>query len=204
MWSVRKKIYYVFYLITAKWLPESRHMRIAKKLRGFWTKRIISYMGFNVNIERGARFTPELKIGNNSGIGISSEINGPVIIGNDVMMGPEVVIYTSGHKYEKLDIPMREQGSTEVRPVIIEDDVWIGRRAIIMPGIVVGKGAIIGAGAVVTKNVSQYSIVGGVPARVLKSRIYAGGVLNKLVNNLEKKLRHIYFNNCYFRMEVAE
>ena len=65
---------------------------------------------------------------------------------------------------------MREQGSSVVEPVIIGNDVWIGRRAIIMPGIHIGNGAIIGACAVVTKNVPDYCVVGGVPAKIIKKR----------------------------------
>ena len=65
---------------------------------------------------------------------------------------------------------IRNQGRTEIKPVIIGDDVWIGARAIIMPGIVIGRGAVIGAGSVVTKNVDEYAVVAGNPARVIKYR----------------------------------
>ena len=123
-----------------------------------------------MNIEKHAHFTPGLSIGDNSGVGIRCEVNGPVTIGANVMMGPEVVIYTQTHKYDRTDIPMCEQGSTEPCEVVIEDDVWLGRRAIIMPGVRIGKGSIIGAGAVVTKDVPPYSVVGGVPARVIRTR----------------------------------
>ena len=86
------------------------------------------------------------------------------------MMGPEVVIYTSGHKFDRTDIPMMEQGNTDAEPVTIGDDVWIGRRVMIMPGVTIGNGCVIGAGAVVTKDIPPYSVAGGVPAKVLKSR----------------------------------
>lgn len=170
MWTFNKKIAWVLYKMTASWLPISRRSLFAKKLRGFWAKKIVATFGKNVNIEHNALFTPGLSIGNNSGVGIDCEVNGKVTIGNDVMMGPEVVIYTSGHKYEDLSIPMWKQGSTEMQPVTINDDVWIGRRVIIMPGVTVGTGAIIGAGAVVTKDVPEYAVVGGVPAKVIKYR----------------------------------
>lgn len=170
MWTKSKKFWYMLYWICASWLPASRHMKLAKWMRGAFAKRIVAYQGERVNIERKASFTPELKIGDDSGIGISCEINGPVTIGKNVMMGPEVVIYTRGHKYDRTDVPMQKQGMGDVRPVVIEDDVWIGRRVIIMPGIVVGNGSIIGAGAVVTKDVPSFAVVGGVPAKVLKMR----------------------------------
>lgn len=151
-------------------LPQSRRFPLAKKIRRFFSKRIIAYQGENVNIEKNASFTPALQIGDQSGIGISCEINGPVTIGKYVMMGPEVVVYTSGHNFDRIDIPMQQQGSSEEKPVVIEDDVWIGRRAIIMPGVHIGRGCVIGAGAVVTKDIPDYSVVGGVPARILKRR----------------------------------
>ena len=94
-----------------------------------------------------------------------------LLLGNNVMMGPEVVIYTSGHKHDRIDIPMMEQGSSETQPVIIGNDVWIGRRAIIMPGVTIGDGVIVGAGAVVTKNIEPYMVAVGVPAKAIKSRL---------------------------------
>ncbi len=171
MWNIRKKVCFLLYKLTASWLPISRRSRFSKWLRRFWARRILKSCGKNVNIERNAFFTAELSIGDNSGVGINCEINGPVTIGNDVMMGPEVVIYTSGHEYGRTDIPMQQQGLTQVRSVVIGNDVWIGRRAIIMPGVTVGDGAVIGAGAVVTKDVPAYCVVGGVPAKVIKRRM---------------------------------
>ena len=75
------------------------------------------------------------------------------------------------HQFSRTDIPMRLQGHRQYQPVLIEDDVWIGARAIILPGLRIGKGAIVGAGSVVTKDVPPYAICVGNPARVIKSRI---------------------------------
>ncbi len=86
------------------------------------------------------------------------------------MMGPDVVIFTMNHRADRTDIHMGAQGMTEKRKVIIGNDVWIGQRVMIMPGVTIGDGCIIAAGAVVTKDIPPYSIAGGVPARVLKSR----------------------------------
>lgn len=171
MWTVKKKILYVLYRLTAAWLPISQRASFAKKIRGFWAKRIAKSFGNNVNIERGAVFGPLLEIGDNSGVGIDSEVYGPVRIGKYVMMGPEVVIYTSGHRHDRTDITMIEQGDDEVKPVVIGNDVWIGRRVMIMPGVKIGDGCIIGAGAVVTKDIPPYSIAAGVPAKIVKSRL---------------------------------
>lgn len=123
-----------------------------------------------MNIERHALFSPDVSLKDNSGIGIDCELYGPISLGSDVMMGPEVVIYTSGHAHDRIDIPMRLQGASEIKPVSIGNDVWIGRRVMIMPGVTIGNGVIIGAGAVVTKDVPDYAVVGGVPARILRYR----------------------------------
>lgn len=170
MWTLKTKILYMLYRGTAAWLPISQHSKLAKRIRGEWAKKIISHCGENINIEKHATFTPELSIGDNSGIGIDCEVYGPVTLGSDVMMGPEVVIYTNAHCHDRIDISMREQGFSEVRPVYIGNDVWIGRRSMIMPGVKIGNGVVIGAGAVVTKDVPDYAIVGGVPAKIVKMR----------------------------------
>ena len=65
---------------------------------------------------------------------------------------------------------MRLQGFSNVKPVVIGDDVWLGRRAIILPGVCIGNGSIIGAGAVVTKDIPPFSVAVGVPAKVIKDR----------------------------------
>lgn len=170
MWTLKTKLCFMLYRLTAAWLPISQRSKGAKWARGFWARRI-AICGNDVNIERNAYFTPGLILGDRSGIGIDCEIYGPVTIGRDVMMGPEVVIYTSGHNFGRTDIPMIEQGSTFPKPVNIGDDVWIGRRVMIMPGVNIGDGCVIAAGAVVTKNVPAYSMVGGVPAEIIKNRM---------------------------------
>ena len=86
------------------------------------------------------------------------------------MMGTDVTIITRNHRFDRTDIPMMEQGFEEERPVYIGNDVWIGDRALILPGVHVGDGSIIAAGAVVTKDVPPYSIVAGVPARKIRDR----------------------------------
>lgn len=157
-----------------RYLPASstRAGRWVRPIRRGLCRGIFRRAGRNINIERGAYFGDGrlIEIGDNSGIGVNCLMSGPVRIGNDVMIGPDVIILTLSHRFDRLDVPMRVQGSREAEPVVISDDVWIGTRAIILPGVSVGRGAIVGAGAIVTRDVPEYAIVGGNPARIIKYR----------------------------------
>lgn len=165
-----RKLFYIMYLIIAARLPESRRFKIGKKLRLFFAKKVCRFVSNTANIEKNAHFNPGVYIGNRSSLGVACDLDGPVYIGDDVMMGPEVVVYTRNHKHDITDIPMIEQGYEDYKPVIIDNDVWIGRRVIILPGVQIGKGSIIAAGAVVTKSIEPFSICGGVPAKVIGKR----------------------------------
>jgi galactoside O-acetyltransferase len=99
-----------------------------------------------------------------------SPIDGKITIGDDVVIGPNVVLASDNHAYSRTDIPIRDQG-VAVGEIIIEDDVWIGANVVILPDVRIGKGVVIAAGAVVTKNVAPYSIVAGVPAVVIGHRL---------------------------------
>jgi len=125
-----------------------------------------------VNIQQGARFGSGrlLEIGEKSGIGVNCLVGFDIRIGKNVMMGPDVVVLGENHKIDRTDIPMIEQGHADRQPVTIKDDVWIGARTIILPGVTVGTGVVIGAGAVVTKDVNDFDIVAGNPARVIRNR----------------------------------
>lgn len=85
-------------------------------------------------------------------------------------MGADVTVITRNHRHDRTDIPMMDQGFEEERPVYIGDDVWIGDRVTVLPGVHIGNGCIIAAGAVVTKDVPEYTVAAGVPARVVKER----------------------------------
>lgn len=110
-----------------------------------------------------------ISVGSGSGLGVNCLVHGPLRIGCNVMMGPDVTILTHTHRIDRTDIPMGQQGSI-VKEVTIGNDVWIGMRSIIMPGVRIGNGVIIGAGAIVTKDIPDYGVVVGVPARVIKYR----------------------------------
>lgn len=167
---MRERLARGLYCILAKWLPVSRRFPPGKALRGGVARLMGCKLGRNVNIEHGAEFDARLVVGDNSSVGVDSTVLGPVRIGRDVMMGPECVIITRNHHHSRTDIPMIQQGYESYRPVSIGDDVWIGRRVTILPGVTVGNGAILSAGAVITKDVESYAIVGGVPAHVIKMR----------------------------------
>ena len=162
----------LLYNSIAKHMPlsDGRMSFGSKKLRAFCGKLILNHCGSDVNIEKGAQFSTEVSLGDHSGIGVNAMISSHVTIGNDVMMGPECIILTSNHGMERKDIPMWQQPFSEPRPVVIGDDVWIGARVIILPGVHVGSGSVIGAGSVVTKDVAPGSIVAGNPARLIRMR----------------------------------
>lgn len=175
-----KRIKLAAYYCFARHLPATNHpfsmghrLR-SRKIRRFICKGLFKYAGENINIERGARFGDgsEAEIGDNSQIGVDFELLGPAMfkIGSNVMMGPEVIFITINHKFDRLDTPMEVQGHNEPKQITIGDDVWIAARAIILSGVRIGKGAIVGAGAVVTKEVPEYAIVGGNPAKVIRYR----------------------------------
>ncbi|MBO2600169.1 acyltransferase [Shewanella algae] len=84
-------------------------------------------------------------------------------------MGPDVKIFSTDHIWCPIDKTYFGKGLVS-SPVIIEDDVWIGSGSIILKGVTIGRGATIAAGSVVTKNVPEYSIVGGVPAKFIKMK----------------------------------
>jgi maltose O-acetyltransferase len=91
--------------------------------------------------------------------------NNSVRIGNHVMIGPAVQIYTAAHPVQVKD---RIMGMEEARPVLIEDNVWIGGAAVILPGVTVGWNSVVGAGAVVTRDVPANTVVAGNPARIIR------------------------------------
>ncbi|MBC7958955.1 MAG: acetyltransferase [Vallitaleaceae bacterium] len=171
---VKKMVALALYYGLAKKMPESDAIISfgSKNFRRLLCKQIFDKVGKEVNIEKGVFFGKGagVTIGNRSGIGLNARIQGPLSIGKDVMMGPDVLIYTRNHAIASKEISMMDQGETEAAQVTIEDDVWIGARVIILPGVTIGKGAVLCAGAVITKDVEPYTMVGGVPAKFIKNR----------------------------------
>jgi maltose O-acetyltransferase len=170
-------IYTALYYSFAQHLPDSYTPgigRVCNAIRVFICRRIFKKCGTKaVIINRKAYFGTgrELEIGNYSSIGAYTELPNDLIIGEYVMMAPHVIILSNNHSHEHTDIPMCQQGYTQSQRTIIEDDCWIGIRSLIMPGKLIKRGTIIAGGAVVTKNFPEYSIVGGNPAKLIKTRI---------------------------------
>lgn len=170
----------LYYGLTSHIRSSDNPGTIGARLNRLLVRRIFRQCGRGVNVRPGVYFGSgrNLSLGDDSMLGQNSIIGSTaeVRIGNDVMMGPEVLIYTSNHGTAR-GIPMRRQ-PLECAPVSIGNDVWIGARCIILPGVTIGEGAVLAAGAVVTSDVPANAVVGGVPAKVLKYRIALGARAN--------------------------
>lgn len=106
-------------------------------------------------------------IGDDTRIGIHNTIIGPVTIGNHVNLAQGITVTALNHNFKDTSLLIDEQGFS-TKPIVIEDDVWIGANAVILPGVTIGKHVVVAAGAVVTKDVPDNTIVGGVPAKEIK------------------------------------
>ena len=143
--------------------------KIGKYVRRKCVEKMLSKCGKNINIEKGALFSSKSTIGDNSGIGINASF-GVVHIGDNVLMGKYCIGITRNHGFILKDKLIIEQGYTQEEPIYIGNDVWIGHRVTILPGVHIADGCVIGAGSVVTKDTLPYSVVAGNPARVIKYR----------------------------------
>ena len=112
-----------------------------------------------------------LTIGNNVGINhyCFIGVRGNIKIGDNVIFGPRVSVFSENHNFDRLDIPIKDQGETR-KDTLIGNDVWIGASSVILSGVKIGDGAIIAAGSVVNKDVPSNAIVAGVPAKMIKRR----------------------------------
>lgn len=128
----------------------------------------------NITIGKSTQLIGDIKIGRNSSINENCKIFGDVEIGDNCLFSNNIFISSGGHIYNKVpSLAIKEQDTLDTvnKKVIIEDDCWIGINVVIMAGITIGKGSIIGANSVVVKSVNPYSVIGGVPAKLIKKRI---------------------------------
>lgn len=142
-------------------------------------------LGEHVTIGRFAMIRPSgyygheigvgLKMGNYSNIGAYCYIgcSGGIKIGHNVLMSPKVSMFAENHNFDRLDLPMRDQGVTR-QSIVIEDDCWLASGSIILAGVTVHRGSVVAAGSLVTKDVPPYSVVAGVPARIIRQRSVTG------------------------------
>ena len=111
-----------------------------------------------------------LVIGEKTQVNPYAVIYGHVWMGRKVMISPHVMMAAGNHRFDRVDIPMMDQGNTFKGGIRIEDDVWIGAHSVILDGVTIGKGSVVAAGSVVTRDVAPYSIMAGVPARKVGDR----------------------------------
>lgn len=131
-------------------------------------------VGANPYIDKGVdiRAAGRLEVGDNVVLSRNVLINaaGSVNIGHNVMIGYSSKILSANHSIPSAGKgPIRLSGHN-LKPVVIEDDAWIGANAVVLPGVRIGRGAVVAAGAVVTKDVGPYTIVGGIPAKLIRER----------------------------------
>lgn len=110
----------------------------------------------------------DLIIGDYTRVGLGNTIIGPVRIGNHVNLAQNVTVTGLNHNYQNAEKPIDEQG-VSTQEVIIEDDVWVGTNAVILPGVTLGRHCVVAAGSVVSRSVPPYSICAGCPAKVIKA-----------------------------------
>ncbi|HSX10042.1 MAG TPA: acyltransferase [Candidatus Saccharimonadales bacterium] len=144
------------------------------KLRAILLRFAFKKIGRDTSIQYGCFFNGmrNIEIGDKVYINHHTELlarDVGISIGNYIMIGQHTILIADNHNYQDPKTLMIFQGSTN-KKIIVEDDVWIGTHVIILPGVTIGRGSIVAAGAVVTKDVEPYSIVGGVPAKLLKYR----------------------------------
>jgi acetyltransferase-like isoleucine patch superfamily enzyme len=164
-WVVRDELkLYVLWLVTG--FPG----RIGNGLRASWMRRHLKRLGSNTVLKAGVRITQpdKVSIGSNCNFGTGAFITGGggVTIGDWVGFGPDVKVWSLNHRFEDPERPWLLQGWDE-KPVLIEDDVWLGANVFVMPGVTIGRGAIISAGSVVNKAIPPFGIAVGNPARVI-------------------------------------
>jgi acetyltransferase-like isoleucine patch superfamily enzyme len=109
----------------------------------------------------------DVVIGHHTRIGLHNTIIGPVTVGNHVNLAQGITVTALNHNFADASLRIDEQGVSTL-PVTIEDDVWIGANAVVLPGVTVGTHSVVAAGAVVSRDVPPYSLVAGVPAKVIK------------------------------------
>ncbi len=147
------------------YFPNSGRRLAKRKLARFGTDSVIRPYCYLVE-------TKQIEIGNRVVVRAQSMLmadeHARIVIGDDVLIGAGVHIYVNNHRYDRTDVPIVHQGYYPSQGVVIEDNVWIGANAILLPGVRIGRHSVVAAGSVVTKSVEPFSVYAGVPARKIK------------------------------------
>jgi acetyltransferase-like isoleucine patch superfamily enzyme len=147
-----------------------KNLKIAENVK-ILNPELVS-VGDNVTFYYGVYVQPtggEIVIGSDTHFAPFGIFYGPLSVGNKCAVAAHVVFASVAHSHADSDVPFIEQPMDQ-RMITLEDNVWIGANAVILPGVRIGTGSIIGAGAVVTKDVPPYSVMGGVPVRLIRKR----------------------------------
>ncbi|MFZ4583305.1 MAG: acyltransferase [Paludibacter sp.] len=172
-----KYIYLLLYYALAKYLPKSTTPvigKVSKNLRRFLCSQLFKSSGNKLVVENGVYFGngKDVSVGFEVGFGKNFQCRNVMLtVGDYLMMGEDVLFQGGNHSFERTDIPMGHQGGGGKTELVIANDVWIGARVIVLPGCKkIGNGVVVGAGSVVTKDIPDYAIVGGNPAKIIRFR----------------------------------
>jgi galactoside O-acetyltransferase len=169
---------------------------VGQRVRAWYVSRSLAACGDRLVVERGCTFVAPAnirfghavscgqrgfftadggsiqvgdRVGFNTNVHVNASFGNRIQLGSDVLVGPNVVLRSSSHRFDRTDVPIREQGH-EAGEIVIEDDVWLAANVTVLGGVRIGRGAVVAAGAVVTKDVDPFTVVGGVPARFIRKR----------------------------------
>lgn len=167
------KIKLIIYYLIIKNLPNTKFIGFFNKIRVLYVSKVLKVMDYTADaiFEDNVYISncKNLKIGKHCHINENVFIQGAVI-GDYVLVAPNVSFLIDSHVYQDLNVPIVKQGMESKGPPIIGDNVWIGRGVTILHGVKIGSGSIIAAGSVVTKDVPDNVIFGGIPAKLIKER----------------------------------
>ncbi|MGE7761345.1 acyltransferase [Peribacillus sp. NPDC097895] len=166
-------------------LPQSNHpfgKILGRNFRNWTAKQIAKEFGQGISVEKGAEIQPSVILKDGCTVGVNCKVGAETIIGKNSKLAPDCMIFTRNKKFHKEE--GKFYGYREVKPVIINDNCWIGARVIILPGVEIGESCVVGAGSVVTKSMPPFSVIAGNPAEVMKG-LLGEEVQKKKINSSE-------------------